>query len=293
MRVWTIGLLMAFCAGSASSQEGGGDIVVEGQLGAAERQVDSLAAAITRRPRIDKPISRQYGPACLGVHGMAPALALALIDRIAANARELGIHVQGEGCQVNTLVSFTRDSRAEVKRLHAQEPWLFSTLHNYEYDRILRGNGAAQAWQATQVKGANGKEFASAVIDGREVQVNKQFSASHLAQQLRVDITGAIVVFDNAFVPGKTIQQLADYATMRLFAPTDDLSNGSDLSMPTILTLFAQSGEAPDGLTDFDRAYLKALYRLPPTAGGAAIRDATWAAYRQMMTRDQAAARGD
>lgn len=257
------------------------DIVVQGELEEAERQVEALAAAVTRRPRVDKPIARQFGGICIGVHGMSADFAHVLIARIEQNARGLGIHVLGEGCNVNTLISFAKDSRAEVERLRKDEPWLFSTLLDYEYKRILRGNGAVQAWHATEVKGADGKEFASAIINGREVEINDQPLASHLAQQLRVDITGAIVVFDNSQVPGKSIQQLADYATMRLFAPTDDLSNGSPADMPTILSLFADGADAPDGLSDFDRAYLGALYKLPPTARGAAVGDAARAAYRQ------------
>lgn len=290
MRLLVTGLICALLGSAGAAQDTAEqDIVVQGELDAAEKQVDALARAITRRARIDKPISRQYGGICIGVHGLSTAFALTLIERIEANARELGIHVQGEGCQVNTLVSFSKNSRKEVERLRKEEPWLFSTLLDYEYERVLRGSGAVQAWQATEVKGANGKAFASAVIQGREVEVNKQFSSSHLAQQLRVDILGSIVVFDNAYVAGKTIQQLADYATMRLFAPTDDLSGAPASTMPTILTLFAEGGEAPNGLTDFDNAYLEALYKLPPTARSSAIRDAAWASYRQAMTRDQAA----
>ncbi len=257
------------------------EIVVQGELEQAEQQVDNLTRAITRRPRTDRPIARRYGGICVGVSGMSAEFAHVLIERIEANARDIGVHILGDGCTINTLVAFTRNSRAEIERLRKDEPWLFATLLDYEYERILRGNGAVQSWQSTQLKGADGREFSTVSIAGREVQQNTQFFASNRTQQLRVDVEGAIVVFDNAFVPGKSIQQLADYATMRLFAPTDDVSEGSPGSMETILSLFAADGVAPDGLTSFDRAYLGALYRLPPTARGEAVRDATWTAYRR------------
>lgn len=291
-----VAILLA--GGGARAQEGtassppSGEIVVEAQLEEVERKVETLTRRITRRPRTDKPISRRYSAICVGVHGMTESFAHVLIDRVEDNARELGIPVLGPGCQVNTLIAFASDSRAEIERLRKAEPWLFDTLLDYEYDRIMRGNGAVQAWQATEVKGADGKEFATMVVGNppREVQMNKQPFASNISQQLRVDIEGSIVVFDNAHVPGKSLQQLADYATMRLFAPTDDVSEGDvsegDVSegggagVPTILSLFAEAGDAPDGLTSFDRAYLGALYKLPPTARGAAIHDATWSAYR-------------
>lgn len=280
----------AFCglasAGTAFAQimpAQNDDIVVQGQLQEAERQVETLTRAITRRPRVDKPIAKQYAGICVGVHGLAEEFAHVLIAQIEANAQWLDIHVLGSGCTVNTIIAFTGNSRGEIERLRKEEPWLFETLLDYEYDRILRGNGAAQSWQATQVKGADGKEFSTIMIGDipREVQSNKQAFASNLADQLRVDVEGSIVVFDNAYVPGKSIQQLADYATMRLFAPTDDISNGSESGMATILSLFGEDGMAPEGLTSFDRAYLGALYKLPPTARGQAIHDATWTAYRQ------------
>lgn len=273
-------------AGAAAAQavaQPSDEIVVRGAAEQAERQVEALTRAITRRPRIDQPIARQFAGICVGVYGLSSNFTLVLIARIEANARSLGIHVLGRGCTVNTLVAFALNSRAEVQRLKKAEPWLFETLLDYEYDRILRGNGAAQSWQATQLKGADGKEFATIMIGEppRPVQTSKQPFASNIADQLRLDVEGSIVVFDNAYVAGKSIQQLADYATMRLFAPTDDTSSGSEGGMATILSLFADEGSAPDGLTAFDRAFLGALYKLPPTARGEAIHDATWSAYRR------------
>lgn len=283
-----IAAVSALVALPVAAEDEADGIVVEGRLKAIERQVESLTNSITRRPPVDKPLSRQYGSICIGVSGLSPQFAMTLIKRVEDNARDLGIRIRAPDCQVNTLIAFAADSRAEVQRLRKEQPTLFSTLLDYEFDRVLRGSGAVQAWQATEVKGADGKEFASATLGGRDFQINDQPFASHLTQQLRVDIAGAIVVFDTAFVPGKSIQQLADYATMRLFAPTHDASAGGVPSLPTILSLFAPGAEGPPGLTEFDRAYLTALYRLPPTARGAALSDAAWAAYRRSMDNPQA-----
>jgi len=288
--------LVAIPAAAQDAPLGNNEIVVQAELQEAEQQVETLTREITRRPRTDKPISKRYSGVCIGVLGLAESYSHVLIDRIEENARALDIHILDQGCKVNTLVAFTRDSRAEIERLREEEPWLFETLLDYEYERILRGNGAVQAWQATQVKGADGKLLRTAMLPcppscpPREVQINDQPFASNIAQQLRVDIEGSIVVFDNAYIPGKSIQQLADYATMRLFAPTDDVSGEESEQMPTILSLFGEDGDAPDGLTPFDRAYLEALYRLPPTARGGAIHDATWTAYREARYETEGAA---
>ncbi|MGN3973517.1 hypothetical protein [Tsuneonella sp. SYSU-LHT278] len=266
-----------------AAQHNDDEIVVSGELEEAEREVVALTRAITRRPRVDKPISRRYQQMCLGVRGLSPEFAHVLIGRIEDNARALDVPVGGTGCSINTLVYFTANTRAQIAQLRKGQPEWFDSLLDYEYERILRGNGAVQSWHSTRTKGSDGKEFAVALIGNppREVETGRQWKATRFAQQIRVDIEGSIVLFDTRYVPGKSIQQLADYATMRLLAPTDDVSGRAAGEMETILSLFAPGGDAPDGLTPFDRAYLGALYALPPTARGEAMRDATWAAYRR------------
>jgi hypothetical protein len=102
-----------------------------------------------------------------------------------------------------------------------------------------------------------------------------------MAQQIRTDMTASVVVFDGEAIAGKTLQQLADYASIRSFANVDDLSGGAPNATDSILALFDEEFEPPQGLTEFDWAYLDALYKLPRTARGNAIHDAAWSAYRK------------
>lgn len=270
-------------AGAQAGPDGDDAIVVRNRLEQTQRHVEVLSKAISRRPRVDKPLSKWYAPMCVGVYGLAADKARQLIGRIEANAAAFGIRAAGEGCLVNTLVAFTKDSRSEIGRLKKSAPWLFETLLDYEYDRILRGTGAAQAWHSTRVKDVDGMEFGTLSLGKGipDVLMSTPFKASHFDQQLRVDIEASMVVFDNAFVSGKTIQQLADYATVRLLASTHDIGNPGGGEIDTILTLFAEGASPPEGLTSFDRAYLGALYRLPPNARGSALHEATWSAFRR------------
>lgn len=291
IRLLSLALLCGSCftlpAAAQDTGEDGREIIVRGQRTTERSIVSSMAQDITRRPRIDKPLSRRYNAVCLGLYGMKAETGLALLAQIEGNLDNLGIRRDKEGCQVNSLIAFVQDGPKTVKALRKDHPQLFDGLLDHEVDRIFAGNGAVQAWQTTLVKGADGKEFYSGTFGNppREVEINNGYRASNLAQQIRADILGAVIVFDNDYVPGKTIQQLADYATMRLVAPTADLSEEAGIS--SILTLFAEDSLTPEGLTDFDWAYLNALYRLPPTASGSSIRGATWAEYRK-LTKDSA-----
>jgi hypothetical protein len=62
---------------------------------------------------------------------------------------------------------------------------------------------------------------------------------------------------------GKSLTQIADYAALRgLAMVTPGELDGSE---DTILALFEPGSQAaPAELTEFDRAYLKGLYRAPP-----------------------------
>ena len=257
------------------------DIVVEG-VREREQAVETMTRAITRRARYDKPISKFYSQVCFGVMGMKADYARTLIARMEETAREIDVPVGGDGCLVNVLVAFVRDGAKNLDDLREAEPKLFATLRDYEYERIKLGNGAVQAWHGTHVKGKDGREFTSYKINNIEVPLNSQYSSSRLTNQVRVEMTGAIIVIDSDRVPGKTLQQLADHAAMRTFVSINDTTGGGVTGIPTILSLFDDDLEAPEGLTIFDRAYLEAVYRLPATADDAQIHDATWTMYRRL-----------
>lgn len=69
------------------------------------------------------------------------------------------------------------------------------------------------------------------------------------------------MVIDNTAVAGLSPVQIADYASLRLLAPTGEVE---PVGPRTIMTLFAAPATAPATMTRFDRAYLAALYRMPP-----------------------------
>ena len=82
---------------------------------------------------------------------------------------------------------------------------------------------------------------------------------SKLYLTIRQDITQTVVLFDREGVKGKSIIQLADYATMRSFARTRPAEG--DAALDTILALFDPDHEPPPQLTPFDQAYLRSVYK--------------------------------
>ncbi|HEX4847752.1 MAG TPA: hypothetical protein VFV30_06385 [Novosphingobium sp.] len=203
-----------------------------------------------------------------------------IAEQITRNAQAIGRPVAKPGCQPNVWIAFLSDSKAQVAQLRKLDPAMFDTLQSYEIERIFSGSGAAQVWHSTEIRNADGRpiqimEFETTA--GRKVEVGftSQYSAGRLVSPIRNDINATIVVFDRDRANGKTVRQLADYATMRIFAPVRDFDAVPEDVVPTILLLFTPGADAPGGLTEFDWAYLAAYYKLDRGAQPSAVHDAT------------------
>lgn len=251
-------------------------IVVTGNREKQAQAAAEQAKSITLRPAGDVPLARHYASICVKTFGITEDFGAVLAERVTNNVKLLGLPVGGPGCQPNVWIGFTMDSKNQVAELRKTNPEFFAELKQFEVDRIFGGSGAAQVWHSTERRNVDGRPFATMTINGREVQTNSQYQGGRLVSPIRVDINGSLVIFDSNRVAGLTLQQLADYATMRMLAPVQDLAKVEAGTVPTILALFAQGGVSrPDGLTEFDWAYLSAYYRLDRGAKVSSIHDAT------------------
>lgn len=260
-------------------------IVVTGDREKQDRAVRDLTRKVTARARIDKPLSRFYQPMCLKIIGIKSVYASVLAERIEDNARKAGAPVGREGCTPNALLMFTKDGREAVETLRRDEPWLFTGVLDQEFTRMMASNGGAFAWETVELKGVDGRpiRIQQLEINGsrRDVPINEQFQTGRLNPPIRLDTSGSVVLIDIGHIPGKTLVQLADYATVRLISPGEDAPADVESGISTILSLFTSPETAPPELTRFDQSYLEALYRMRPNARAESIMDATAAAYRR------------
>lgn len=275
--------------GPARAEEPGDDpatiVVTADRLKQAEISADQ-ARTITLRPPIDTPMPRRYSAVCLRLFGIDPAYGQLMKQQIEHNLGVLGLPVGKPGCQPNVLIGFVRDGRAEVTRLVKTDPALFETLSSFEIDRIFGGSGAAQIWHATEVRSIDGRPIPIVELGidlgprKLEAKYNAQYNAGRLSSPIRNDINATILVFDRDRANGKTVQQLADYATFRILAPVQDFVQAEPNAMSSILMLFTPGANPPDGLTEFDWAYLSSFYKLDRGAKASAVHDATKKAMR-------------
>lgn len=261
-----------------------GQIIVTGNREAEAEATADTAQLITLRQPASKPLPRHYEPACIKIFGIDPEYADVIAQRMRDNIGALNIPLAGKDCAPTIWVGFVPDSYKSVAKLRKSDRSLFGDMRGDEIDRMLSGNKAAQAWFAREDKGIDGKPFSYRTIElnGVEISVkhNDQWNAGRISGTIRVDMAGSIVLFDNTLSAGRTVRQLADYATFRALAPVRDIS-ADQSGIPSILSLFANGGMPPSGLTEFDWSYLAAYYKLDEGAKAPAVHDAAKRAFLQ------------
>jgi hypothetical protein len=255
-------------APSASASED--EIIVTGKSGGERRrQVHWQARDIAIAGNIyDDPLARFETALCPGIVGLDAEPASLMIDRLRANARALDLRVQEDGCTPNFLVVFTADGQRMMDELRSSSGYLFQFLDAGEKRDLFDAPGPVRVWTHVQTRTRDGMIVAN-VRDLTSPPVAQMAMAhSKIYTSTRRDIESVMVVFDAAAVRGLSVGQLADYATMRGLAQTRPAAGAMPLG--TILALFEGEGPRPEGLTEFDRAFLASVYHWLPNLPAAA-----------------------
>ena len=241
-------------------------IVVESERPRTERELAELARDLADNPRPDRPLARFEAPLCLMVASGDAALGQEIAARLIANAKAAKVKVRGNGCSTNALVMIADDARQQLQAVRSSGRRLFAGLNARDIDAALGARDPVYVFQASQTTAASGQAMLRAMPD--TPPENRVTAMGRLSRLAREDMLAALVVIDREAVAGLSPVQIADYASLRLLAPTGevDVAEAGADGPRTIMTLFAAPASAPEEMTRFDRAYLKALYRMPSGA---------------------------
>lgn len=220
----------------------GTEIVVE-----AERIVDLRAAAelarlIAGRAGSREPLARFNAPLCLSLAIDDAERGRLVGRRIIANARAAGLQIAKRGCRPNALVIIRDDVRQWIIDYRRSGRRFIGRMKRHQVDRVLRSRDPAYVFHDNEV-----------IITSPRGRVDRT---------TRKDTRAAAVIIDRAASAGFTPVQVADYASLRLLAPTRELDELAQGAPTTILTLFRTPAAAPREMSRFDRTYIATLYRL-------------------------------
>ncbi len=273
----SLALLAPICA-HAQDSDPEETIVVEGAPEVDGSDARQQARDITHPlDGFAEPLARFQGPICPGVWGMRPQNAQLVIDRIYFNAEYVGAPVNiEENCGANVWVIVVDNPAVEFEKLVEKSDSLVRPLTPFERKRVRQQKGPVRAWQLITTRDENGERvatghevagaFAEAKVMGTPPPSLPTTNMSRLRLPIRQDIEVAIVMVERKALASLDAVALADYATMRSLARTEEPEDGEvgegDV-YDTVLSLFGE--ESPnDRLTVFDRAYLRGVYRSGP-----------------------------
>lgn len=239
------------------AEDGENTIVVTGEAPAppSGKEVVEQAREVSRVGRYqlyEEALPRFEAPLCPAVFGLRDSYASAIVARIRANATQLEIPAAPDGCTPNLLVAFMRDSRTFLAEFERKRPEMFHQIAASERDELLRQSAPVRVWTNIGLRWTgNGPP----PIGWPRARPSVRGQLARPAMPEARDILSAVVLFDEEAVVGMTLEQLADYATMRGLSHTRP-ANG-DEPLATILAMFS---DGTDRLTPFDIAYLRSLY---------------------------------
>ncbi len=235
------------------------DIVVTGEAEAAgvdAGEVRQQARAVTTRGRvIIEPLARFQDPVCVGVWGLSGESASYVIDRIYYNAEAAGIALdETPGCAANVIVAFVADPHGEFRQRFDARHQILDGLSQDDRNRVTRTQGPVLAWHLVASLTDTGESR-----NGRPPSFEST-QTSRLNAGMRRDLVLSVVMIDSDLLVDLDALALADYATMRALARTRPVAQEGGTSAATVLALFDDPVNAPQGMTAFDRAYLASLY---------------------------------
>lgn len=226
------------------------------------------------------PLPRFEDALCPGVVGLRREAAEAMVGRLRANAEMFGLRMADNGdCEANFIVAFVADGQAFLSALESRTTYVFAEMSREERVALMAEPGPARAMLRVRARSRDGMPI-SRRENLTDIPQTSMWSAhSKIYTATRNDILSALVLFDRDEIRGMDLNQLADYATFR--ALVHRLPDPAARGTSSILALFDGGGARPEGLTEFDRAYLAQLYtgiaNLPAPAKLADLAHATGA----------------
>jgi hypothetical protein len=245
---------------SAASQ-----VTIEGQQANIEQRVEAFVTQITAGSPSDA-LELWRQPICPLVAGLSREQGEFVLARLSQVATAAGAPLAPQQCRPNFFVTMTPNPERLLQEWRSRDHHLFGRAGATAIKRFIETPRPVRVWHNTQREDANGVVLRGDDLDvggapgGAAVAINGRAADSRLERAAVTDLASVIMVVDTNRLQGLKVGQVADYVAMAGLAKLD--LDADVTSAPTILRLFAATpaAAAPEALTPWDEAFLKALY---------------------------------
>jgi hypothetical protein len=212
----------------------------------------AVRAFVSNLTRADgENLARWRQPICPSVSGVTREQGEFVRSRILEIAAAADVPFsRDEKCRPNLYMVLSAEPDELWKAWRARNPKMFSKESPRQIERVLATARPVQVWHNVLLVNADG------------TQGDYRLKDSRILASVAEDTFSVVVVVDPDRTGGATFGQLADFVAIVTLARID--LDADFASSPTILRLFSKTDSQGEGvpkqLTDWDRAFLKALY---------------------------------
>jgi hypothetical protein len=220
--------------------------------------VDAFVRAITRNPGASDgdSIVRWNTPICLLVAGLAAEEVKIVSAKVSQISAAAGAPLARAPCQPNFIIVATSEPDRVLNAWYARDSRLFGDATPALIREFLEGSSSrpVRVWYNIDVGRKAGMR------NGHFVPSNSRAESSAFVGNTIIGFSSIFAVINTNRTEHTTPDQLAAYVAM---AGLTDVDLDADVgSAPSILRLFAPPAEnPPSGLSNWDAAFLKALYQ--------------------------------
>lgn len=256
------------------------DIVV---TAASREQTQAYVSQVAIAPTSADQLGRWDEAICVGVAGLPARQGQFIADRVAQRAYSVGLEPGAAGCQPNVSIVVAPDGNAMAQQMFENDPSLFAyryetgvrTLGQDAFTAFLNTERPVRWWHVTREVGADGERLSSENTSmgssGFSTQAVRS-TGSRLNSTTRQDFARVVIIVDGRSAGRVQLAQLADYISMVALAQVNP--SGNTASYPSIMNIFGGGASAAPQLTQWDQAYLSALYSTSREAASTTAQEA-------------------
>lgn len=232
-----------------------------------ERQVSHYVSTIVVHSEFDS-LARWNEPICPLVAGLPRERGEFILGRISQIATTVHAPLAGEHCKANFYVVVTPNPDLLLKKWWHRNPSLFNTPNGMGYlNSFLHTQRPIRCWYNAELRSSDGGAvspdtltmgLSGSGLAMMQAPTNRAHAATRLEYTAVQSLSSVIIVVDITRTRNLTMGQLADYIAMVGFT---EIRIDADLGgAPTILRLFQESTDSPQGLSAWDQAFLDSVY---------------------------------
>lgn len=260
VKLRTAAILSALCCSASALAAEPSDITVNGLYVSPAEQRQAITRFVKRVAVSNEmgQAARRDAPFCPVVVGLRDEYVGVILRHMReAAAATRRITEAPAGCSPNLAVIFTANGRAAAQRMGSSQPLWLDEGNSVMRDAFLRSDRAVRWAYSTLPLTADGVPVMEPIA--------RHYGHSLISTQVKLDLTGTLVIIDVNKAEGFPLDAIASYAAMVSFAPVAH-NDSLMAATPSVLGMFARSGPriaAEQRLSDWDRAYLEAVYAMP------------------------------